>query len=288
MYFLKTVLLKMFYGGRLLDRRVSTHVFLGEIKDVFVTAADGAKTVSHIFTPEKCVNRSDVIILLKGRDGTTESWKIFGGETADKLKTTVCLVGCRGYCLDTSVIPSKKGILMDVKSSVKEIKKLFPGKVFLFGQSIGCAVALEIIQQESFDGVVLEDPFISLSECLLEHGKGFLKIPMRIIGETWDNVKEIKKGLKKNKDIPFLVISALEDIVVPHRHRMELMKVFTKNGYTRVRRHETEGANHLESYRKIEYWGALTAFLLENSLMLKLQDPKIILSPIQWESNYKL
>ena len=116
--------------------------------------------------------------------------------------------------------------------------------IVLKGQSIGCALALYTFRlfQGDVQGVILENPFISLDIMLKSFLGGYLDNPVVkwFLMDHWDNLQEIQKIADKGQEAPrdatrndtktiresfrILFMAAEQDEIVPPWHAFHLFK----------------------------------------------------------------
>ena len=112
--------------------------------------------------------------------------------------------------------PSEKGLYKDAEAaydylvSNKGVKN-----IIFFGESLGAAVTIYLVDKREAKGMILEAPFLSIAE-MSKKVFGF-KLPKFILSSTFPSNKRIPKT-----DIPLLVIHGTNDKVIPFSHGKEI------------------------------------------------------------------
>jgi fermentation-respiration switch protein FrsA (DUF1100 family) len=133
-------------------------------------------------------------------------------EIFQSLGLGVLLYDYRGYGKSEGT-PSERGTYADAAAAYRwltEVKKIPPEKVVMYGESLGCAVALETALQEKSRALILESPFTSTVDMAKEI---FPFLPARLmVTFKYDNAAKI--GALKE---PLLVLHSKDDDIVPFR-----------------------------------------------------------------------
>lgn len=112
--------------------------------------------------------------------------------------------------------PSEQNLYQDGKAAydyaVKTLK-VAPENLVFYGESLGCAVAIELAAREPNGGLILESPFLSLREMAKAHYPLFSSLA----GDKFDNAKKIG-GIKT----PKLFIHPKQDEIVPFDQGLKL------------------------------------------------------------------
>ncbi|HNV86522.1 MAG TPA: alpha/beta hydrolase [Candidatus Omnitrophota bacterium] len=126
-------------------------------------------------------------------------------------KISVFLIDYRGYGKSEGKIEKEADLYRDAEAALKwlrEIKKIRPEDIILYGESIGSAPAIELARREPFRGIVLEAPFTSLGELAKAH---YSWVPESWLSEfRLDNFSKIREIRS-----PLLIIQGDEDEICP-------------------------------------------------------------------------
>ncbi len=218
--------------------QVDPESFFAPIENVFMTTQDNVK-IHGFYIPREGATRA--ILFLHGNAGNA-SHRLHDAVKLWKLGATVLLLDYRGFGLSDGK-PSEKGVYRDGGVGLKYLThdRGFPmERIFIFGRSIGTAVAVEIAQDQPVAGVILASPMSSGNDVARESGLGWLTFS---VGEPFDSASKIEK-LKA----PLLVFHGDWDKVIP-KHLGE--KLFAR---ARVEKRFVmmEGAGHNDLIRSNE------------------------------------
>ena len=155
----------------------------------------------------------------------------------DALPVDVALVDYRGYGRSTGR-PDEEGLYADGDAVYAEaVRRGFPPeKIVLFGESLGCAVAIETAVRHPCAGVVVEAPFLSVPE-MAKAIYPFL--PSFLVRSRFNNEAKIR-GLR----VPKLIVAAEKDDVVPPVQTRKLFEAAAPPKELHVIR----GATHNDTY----------------------------------------
>lgn len=121
-----------------------------------------------------------------------------------------------GYGLARPGSPSEASIVVAAETLLQHLAqelKVPRSRIVLFGQSLGCAVAVEMARRGFGSRLVLLSPFTSIIDMSIEVYP-FLKLALKVapwmVLDPWDN-----KTKAPALDLPMLVLHGVEDEVVP-------------------------------------------------------------------------
>ncbi len=106
-----------------------------------------------------------VLLFLHGNAGNA-SHRLPNAAELVRLGTDVLLLDYRGYGRSAGT-PSEAGVYADARAALAYLvdeRGFAPGRVVLFGRSLGGAVAVDLAQERALGGVVLESTFTSVSD----------------------------------------------------------------------------------------------------------------------------
>ena|SRR5215471_5966873 len=170
----------------------------------------------------------------------------------DALPVDVALVDYRGYGKSTGR-PSEEGLYDDGDAVYAEAARrgLPPERIVLFGESLGCAVAIEMAVRHPCAGAILEAPFLSVPEMARAI---YPFVPSFLVRTRFDNEAKIR-GLR----VPKLIVAAENDDIVPPRQTRRLFEAAPPP----TELHVIRGATHNDTYAVggQEYLAALRKFL---------------------------
>jgi uncharacterized protein len=170
----------------------------------------------------------------------------------DAFKMDVLLVDYRGYGRSTGR-PDEEGLYADGEAvyDAAAARGFGPDRTLLFGESLGCAVAIETAIRKPSAGLILETPFLSVPEMARAV---YPFVPSFLIRTRFDNETKIR-GLR----VPKLIIAAERDDVVPPDHARRLFEAAAPPKEMSVIR----GASHNDTYLvgERDYLAAWSKFL---------------------------
>ena len=127
------------------------------------------------------------------------------------------LLAWRGYSGNLGK-PTEKNLYIDGESTIKWIidnLNFDYENLIIYGESLGCAVAVELGTRYKFKSIILESPFTSILDIARKRYKIY---PVKyFVLDKFDNYSKIDKILS-----PVLIISGKKDEVVPHSHSDKL------------------------------------------------------------------
>jgi fermentation-respiration switch protein FrsA (DUF1100 family) len=137
-----------------------------------------------------------------------------------KLKVNALMIDYRGYGKSTGTIQSENDLYLDGQAGLKflEEKGISNEKIFLWGESLGTGIALELAQKKNFSGVILEAPFLSFEKIAQKLYWFFpVKYLLRYEFMNEEKIKHISS--------PILFFHSPEDEVIPFSHGQELFTI---------------------------------------------------------------
>lgn len=126
----------------------------------------------------------------------------------------VLLLTYRGYS-GNSGSPSEEGLYSDARAALEFVK----GKPFLYGDSIGAAVAIQMALEYPTGPIILQAPFTSLADVGQFHYP-FLPIKF-FLKDKFDNLHKAPK-----MRVPVLIIHGQNDVIIPVQFGKRLYEAF--------------------------------------------------------------
>lgn len=168
----------------------------------------------------------------------------------EALGLDIFLVDYRGYGASTGR-PSEEGLYADAEAIFQAaIARGFrPEQILLFGESLGCAVAVEMARRHPCRAAILETPFLSIP-AMARAIYPFL--PAFLVRTRFDNEAKMP-----HLAVPKLIIAAEKDDVVPPGHARRLFEsarppkeFYVIRGATHNDTYIAGGREYLEVLRK--------------------------------------
>lgn len=144
--------------------------------------------------------------------------------------------------------PSEKSIIKE-SVIVGDYIKSRGKKIVVYGQSLGCSVALNMANSLGSSKLILENPFTKYIE-IIEKLR-FLKWFSYLAVDTWDNVERIKKNKGE-----ILILASEKDQIVPYDNSYKLADVH-KN--TKVKK--LLGSTHFNVLKNENYFKYIKDFI---------------------------
>jgi len=189
-----------------------------DYEDVHLSTEDGVPLHGWLVPAPQPISGSPgaTLLFFHGNAGNIshrlDSLRIF----AD-LGLDVFILDYRGYGLSGGD-PTERGTYRDATAAwrwLTEVRGLDPGRIVVFGRSLGAAVALELATRVEPAGVILESAFISVPELGAEM---YPWLPVRLLARyRYDNLGRIA-----SLRAPLLVVHSRGDEIVPFRHGQAL------------------------------------------------------------------
>jgi fermentation-respiration switch protein FrsA (DUF1100 family) len=192
----------LYFPQRTLDARPADYGLAAE--DFVVQTRDGVRLLGWWIRGRG----ETVLIFFQGNAGNASHRLERARGLVSTLGTDVVLVDYRGYG-ESGGNPSESGLYRDGEAiwDAVEAKGVPPERVVLFGESLGCAVALETALRRSCRAVILEAPFLSVPEMVK---RLYPFVPPFLVRTRMDNGSRISRLA-----CPKLIVQAERDEIVP-------------------------------------------------------------------------
>jgi uncharacterized protein len=192
----------IYFPQRALDARPADYGL--EAEDLAVETRDGVRLAGWWIRG----GGQTVLILFHGNAGNASHRLERVRDLVTALGVDVVLVDYRGYG-ESAGNPSEAGLYEDAEAvgAVVAARGVPPRRVVLFGESLGCAVALESALRRPCAAVILEAPFLSASAMAK---RVYPFVPSFLVRARFDNGERISRLA-----VPKLIVQAERDDVVP-------------------------------------------------------------------------
>jgi uncharacterized protein len=176
------------------------------IEEVELGTSDGERLVSWFMRVEK--PRATVLFFHGNAGNLTHRLDVL--ETLAEIGLDAFVLGYRGYGRSTGK-PGEAGVYLDAEAAYAHLTGsagVAPDRLMLLGESLGCAVAIDLAARKPCAGMVLQSPFLSIAEMATQ----VIPLPpLRwIVPRKFDNLGKISKVAA-----PKLFLAARRDEVVP-------------------------------------------------------------------------
>ena len=240
-------------------------------EDVYIKCPDGEVIHSWlILQPGEASKSAATVVYFHGNAGNIGMRLPLYNDMCDRCKVNVMAVEYRGYG-NSSGKPSEEGLQMDADAALSwlltECDKVDRSKIFLFGRSLGGAVATWLASKHAdrglFKGLILENTFSSIGELALKLFpllKLFRFLLPVLLKNKWDSEVEMRKV-----KAPVLFVAGMKDAMIPNAHMRALYDASGANSAKRIFKEFPEGGhNDTPIKHKEEYNKVLVDFLKEN------------------------
>jgi len=175
-------------------------------KNVYFNTEDGKKLYGWFF-PLK--GDFPVILFCHGNAGNI-SHRLDNVRLLLEQNLQVFIFDYRGYGKSTGR-PSEKGLYRDGLAAydyLTQKERLPPGRISLFGRSLGAAVAVEVALRRKVRSLIIESPFTSTKD--MAKTMILFRIISPLLPANYNNLKKISR-----LNVPKLVIHGEADRIVP-------------------------------------------------------------------------
>ena len=137
------------------------------------------------------------------------------------LGFSVLLISYRGYGKSDGMFPSEAQVYSDAQAAwtyLVEQKGLDPGAIFIYGHSLGGAVAIQLaLNNPAAGGLIVEAAFTSIADMARRIPK-YRIFPLElIVHQRFDSINKVGR-----LQVPVLYIHGTDDRLVPHEMGREL------------------------------------------------------------------
>jgi fermentation-respiration switch protein FrsA (DUF1100 family) len=157
-------------------------------EDVHLETEDGVR-IHAFYLP---ATGSDIALLFLHGNAGNASHRLPNAAELVRLGCSVLLIDYRGYGLSEGR-PSEAGAYADARAGLGYLieQRSFPAqRIFVFGRSLGGAVAVDLAQDRELAGVILESTFTSVADIARSLGGPLLGA---LAGRRFDSVSKIDR-----------------------------------------------------------------------------------------------
>jgi fermentation-respiration switch protein FrsA (DUF1100 family) len=220
------------------------------VKKRMIETSDGEKLESLHFLQKNGENNKTVLYF-HGNGGNLYH-RISYCQILWEMGVNVFLVSYRGYAKSTGT-PSELGIYEDGATALRFVRDslgVAENDIFIFGRSLGTAVAVNTSMNRELAGVILVTPLSSG----FEMAKKMVPAISSIAKDSYDSKKKI--GDVKSK---LLIIHGTEDNVIPFEMGVEIFEAY--QGEKKFIQIDGGGHNDLQAVDSVKYWGGIHMLL---------------------------
>ncbi|KAJ3104779.1 hypothetical protein HDU97_008847 [Phlyctochytrium planicorne] len=145
-----------------------------------------------------------------------------------RLQCNIFMLSYRGYGLSEGE-PSEKGIKVDAQTALDWItnhSEFGKTKVIVYGQSIGGAVAIDLVRRNpsKISALIVENTFLSIPK-LIPHVMPVASYFTFLCHQVWDSETAIAQI---PDTVPIQFLSGKKDELIPQKHMLELAEIARK------------------------------------------------------------
>ncbi|KAG9298761.1 hypothetical protein G9A89_012829 [Geosiphon pyriformis] len=248
-------------------RHVSTPPDYGIHKweDVSLTTKDNVKIRAYVCrqVPEANARISPTLLLFHANAGNMGHRLPQAKKFYTKHKCNVVLLSYRGYGLSEGKA-NEKGMRIDAQTILHHIRNdkfLKDTKIVVYGQSVGGAVAIDLVarNENQISGLIVENTFLSLPK-LIPHIFPQLRYFTFLCHQIWPSEKSIKQIV----NTPILFLTGARDELVPPEHMRKLYELSETRAVKEWK--EFPSGTHNDTIIQPGYFEAIGEFL-ENQVI---------------------
>ncbi|ORX50598.1 alpha/beta-hydrolase [Hesseltinella vesiculosa] len=228
-------------------------------KEVILETKDGVKIRMYVMIQrgEEVAIQSPTMIWFHSHTGNMGHRLPIAQVFYKKFGYNIVLVSYRGYGLSEGR-PNEKGLKLDAQATLDYVLHhpiLRHTKLVAFGQSLGGAVAIDLVakQEEVFSALIIENTFLSMT-LLIPHALPALRYLVYLCTQKWQSYQLISKL----HHIPVLFLSSKKDELVPASHMAKLYNLCNTSQGKAWK--EFENGAHYDTCMQPGYFDTIAAF----------------------------
>ena len=203
-FFQRNLLYHPFVDNYLKDQNGSEP---SEIEKITITTADNINLTGWFYNRD--LEKFKTILFLHGNAGSLKN-RTYKLNHFKDLEVNFLIIAWRGFSGNKGK-PSEQGLYEDAKSAIQWLSSqgVKNNNIIIYGESLGTGVAIEIVQNKNYAGLILESPFTSM----VDMGKKYYPFfPVRfLLRDKFESYKKINKI-----SVPILIMHGEVDKIVPY------------------------------------------------------------------------
>jgi abhydrolase domain-containing protein 13 len=186
-----------------------------------------------------------------------------------ETKSNVLMVEYRGYGDSDSVPPTEPGLKLDAQAALRfclENELIDSDRLFLFGRSLGGAVAFHLAKHAQdrgirLSGIMVENTFTSIADMVDRLMPAVAWIKSLVLRISWDSTIIVP-----HLSLPMLFLAGSSDELVPPSQMSRLVELAASHSES-VNLHVIEGGTHNECWIQggEPYWKSMADFVAEHA-----------------------
>ena len=227
-------------------------------QDIFIPVGSGGQKI-HAWWIPAAGEHEKTLLYLHG-SALNISANVQHARRFHRLGFAVLLISYRGYGISEGSFPSEHSLYADAEASLRYLlgeRQIPAPRVFLYGHSLGGAVAIEMaVRRPDVAGVIVEAAFTSIYD-MAQQNPAYRLFPIDLIlTQRFDSLSKVAR-----MKVPVLYLHGTADAFVPH----EMSRSLFERSSSHKRLTLIPGGGHNNSARvggKI-YLAAVRDFVLE-------------------------
>lgn len=229
---------------------------LEQVEEVTATTADGLTLTGWWL---ESADERPVLLYFQGNGGNIAG-RAGKAEIMRAGGYSVLLAGYRGYGGNPGS-PSETGLIADGRAWLEYLlaRGIPPGRIVLYGESLGSGVATALAAERDVGAVVLEAPFTSIRAIAETR---YWYVPVRwLLRDPFDSLARIARIR-----VPVLILHGDADTLIPLAHGERLLEAANEPKHLEV----VEGATHT-TLVDLGAFAAVDRFLTEHGIARRLR-----------------
>ena len=236
---------------------------IDDAESIHLRTPDGQTLHAYLLrAPTSPLRKNITMLLFHGNAGNIGHRLPIGKVLSQNLGCDVFMLEYRGYGLSTGD-PDEDGLTIDAHTGldyIRERAELKNNKLVVYGQSLGGAVAIKLVEaeqhKEDIAGVILENTFTSIP-AMIPMVFPAAKPLARLCHQLWKSDETLPKITAK---IPFLFLSGLKDEIVP----AQMMRTLYESCEAEIKIWKTfENGMHNSTVAEPGYFDAIWEFVAQ-------------------------
>jgi fermentation-respiration switch protein FrsA (DUF1100 family) len=217
-----------------------------DFDDVFINTEDGV--LIHAWLLKQKKTPAPTLVFFHGNAGNMGMRMDNLQDFYEELQVNVFIVSYRGYGKSQGY-PFEEGLQLDAKASLDWVFQsplVDPRQVFIFGRSLGGAVAIYVANtlqsKHSIKGLIIENTFTSINDVVNSFAPSFSFFSKLLLRKQWPSLERIQ-----SISCPLLFISGEKDLLIPPGQ----MKTLSENCFNAkfVEFKSVPNAGHNDTYQ---------------------------------------
>jgi abhydrolase domain-containing protein 13 len=224
---------------------------------------------SQALRPRSADHKAPTILFFHGNAGNIGFRLPNAVKMMQETKSNVLMVEYRGYGDSDTVPPTEAGLKLDAEAALNyclEHPLIDSDRLFLFGRSLGGAVAFHLAKHAQdkgipLSGIMVENTFTSIADMVDRLMPAVAWIKALVLRISWDSTLIVP-----HLSLPMLFLAGSSDELVPPSQMSRLVELAASHSES-VNLHVIEGGTHNECWIQggDPYWKSMADFVAEHA-----------------------